>query len=85
MLMISVYGLSLPADLSGDEDMSPQVSPRTPHTQGSVDTVATEPWMRPGTSETLKRLMTGQTPCRERLASRESTVQDWEGPSTYHG
>lgn len=83
--MISVYGFSLPADLSGDEDMSPQVSPRAPHTQGSVDTVAMEPWMRPGTSETLKRLMTGQTPCRERLASRESTVQDWEGPSTYHG
>nr|XP_046215980.1 centrosome and spindle pole-associated protein 1-like isoform X7 [Oncorhynchus gorbuscha] len=84
LLAMSRHGLRR-ADLSGDEDMSPQVSPRTPHTQGSVDTVATEPWMRPGTSETLKRLMTGQTPCRERLASRESTVQDWEGPSTYHG
>ncbi|KAM9427346.1 centrosome and spindle pole-associated protein 1-like isoform 3-T3 [Salvelinus alpinus] len=84
LLAMSRHGLRR-ADLSGDEDMSPQVSPRAPHTQGSVDTVATEPWMRPGTSETLKRLMTGQTPCRERLASRESTVQDWEGPSTYHG
>ncbi|XP_064848745.1 centrosome and spindle pole-associated protein 1-like isoform X3 [Oncorhynchus masou masou] len=83
LLAVSRHGLR--RDLSGDEDMSPQVSPRTPHTQGSVDTVATEPWMRPGTSETLKRLMTGQTPCRERLASIESTVQDWEGPSTYHG
>ncbi|XP_070974284.1 centrosome and spindle pole-associated protein 1-like isoform X2 [Oncorhynchus clarkii lewisi] len=83
LLAVSRHGLR--RDLSGDEDMSLQVSPRTPHTQGSVDTVATEPWMRPGTSETLKRLMTGQTPCRERQASRESTVQDWEGPSTYHG
>ncbi|XP_029581625.1 centrosome and spindle pole-associated protein 1 isoform X5 [Salmo trutta] len=84
LLAMGRHGLRR-ADLSGDEDMSPQVSPRAPHTQGSVDTVAMEPWMRPGTSETLKRLMTGQTPCRERLASRESTVQDWEGPSTYHG
>uniref|UniRef100_A0A4W5LFZ5 Centrosome and spindle pole associated protein 1b n=1 Tax=Hucho hucho TaxID=62062 RepID=A0A4W5LFZ5_9TELE len=84
LLAMSRHGLRR-ADLSGDEDMSPQVSPRAPETRGSVDTVATEPWMRQGTSETLKRLMTGQTPCRERLASGESTVQDWEGLSTYHG
>ncbi|XP_035643890.1 centrosome and spindle pole-associated protein 1-like isoform X7 [Oncorhynchus keta] len=36
LLAMSRHGLRR-ADLSGDEDMSPQVSPRTPHTQGSVD------------------------------------------------
>ncbi|XP_041697921.1 centrosome and spindle pole-associated protein 1 isoform X3 [Coregonus clupeaformis] len=84
LLAMSHNGLGT-ADLSGDEDASPQVSPRAPEPWGSVDTVAMEPWMRPGTSETLKRLMTGQTPRRERLTSREAAVQDWEGPSTYHG
>ncbi|XP_041751973.1 centrosome and spindle pole-associated protein 1 isoform X2 [Coregonus clupeaformis] len=84
LLAMSRHGLRR-ADLSGDEDMSLQVSPRAQDTRGSVDTVAMEPWMRPDTSETLKRLMTGQTPRRERLTSRESAVQDWKGPSTYHG
>ncbi|XP_029498412.1 centrosome and spindle pole-associated protein 1-like isoform X5 [Oncorhynchus nerka] len=72
------------ADLSSDEDASPQVSPRAPEPRCSVDMVAMEPWIRPGTSETLKRLMTGQTPRGERLTSRESAVQDWESPSTHH-
>eukprot|EP00063_Salmo_salar_P020605 XP_013995440.1 PREDICTED: centrosome and spindle pole-associated protein 1-like isoform X3 [Salmo salar] len=72
---MSHYGLGT-ADLSSDEDASPQVSPRAPEPRGSVDMVAMEPWIRPGTSETLKRLMTGQTPRRERLTSRESAIQD---------
>ncbi|KAI1889086.1 hypothetical protein AGOR_G00175430 [Albula goreensis] len=50
----------------------------------SAETLATEPWMRPGTSETLKRFMAGETR-RERLSSRGSLTHNWEGPSTYHG
>ncbi|KAM9460323.1 centrosome and spindle pole-associated protein 1-like isoform 6-T6 [Salvelinus alpinus] len=65
---MSHYGLG--TDLSSDEDASPQVSPRAPELRGSVDMVAMEPWIRPGTSETLMRLMTGQTPRGERLTSR---------------
>ncbi|KAJ8011852.1 hypothetical protein DPEC_G00062580 [Dallia pectoralis] len=76
---------NLRTDLSGYDDEAPLVSPHVPDPCSNVGTVATEPWMRPGTSETLKRLMTSQTPRRERLASRESAVQNWEGPSTYHG
>ncbi|KAL0966014.1 hypothetical protein UPYG_G00289560 [Umbra pygmaea] len=72
------------ADRPGDEDGSQQDSTCSPDPRGSIDTVATETWMRPGTSETLKRLMSGQTLRRERLA-RASAIQDWEGPSTYHG
>ncbi|KAG9347957.1 hypothetical protein JZ751_003974 [Albula glossodonta] len=50
----------------------------------SAETLATESWMRPGTSETLKRFMAGETR-RERLSSRGSLIHSWEGPSTYHG
>uniref|UniRef100_A0AAY5KZM8 Uncharacterized protein n=1 Tax=Esox lucius TaxID=8010 RepID=A0AAY5KZM8_ESOLU len=71
---MKLHGFFLPADLSGDEDEPAQMSPS-----------ATEPWIRPGTSEKMKRLMPGQTLRKERLASRETVVQDWEGPSTYHG
>nr|XP_014014977.1 unnamed protein product [Salmo salar] len=46
----------------------------------SVETVATEPWLRPGTSDPLNRLGTGQNR-RERPVTRD--IQD--GPSTYHG
>ncbi|KAG7488601.1 hypothetical protein MATL_G00035530 [Megalops atlanticus] len=53
-----------------------------PERRCSVETYATEPWMRPGTSETLKRFMAGRTR-RERPSSADSAA--WEGPSTYHG
>ncbi|XP_062377506.1 centrosome and spindle pole-associated protein 1 isoform X3 [Sardina pilchardus] len=46
----------------------------------SVDTVATEPWLRPGTTETLKNFLAGRRPL-----SKETVTEDWEGPSTYHG
>ncbi|XP_076147017.1 centrosome and spindle pole-associated protein 1 isoform X2 [Alosa pseudoharengus] len=48
--------------------------------RGSVDTVATEPWLRPGTTETLKNFLAGRRPL-----SKETVTEDWEGPSTYHG
>ncbi|KAL2085173.1 hypothetical protein ACEWY4_018493 [Coilia grayii] len=44
----------------------------------SVDTVATEPWLRPGTAERLKNFMADRRPYLKPLG-------DWEGPSTYHG
>lgn len=56
--------------------------PQTPSTNRrvSIDTVATEPWLRPSSSDTLKRFMGGRRP-----SSRKHAGQDWEGPSTYHG
>ncbi|KAM6977654.1 centrosome and spindle pole-associated protein 1 [Aplochiton taeniatus] len=67
--------------LSGDEqeDFSMRSSPYTPDRPVSVVTVATEPWLRPGTSDAVKWLGG-----RERPSSRD-TLNDWEGPSTYHG
>ncbi|KAJ8376634.1 hypothetical protein SKAU_G00072140 [Synaphobranchus kaupii] len=55
--------------------VTPKATPLDPD-RHSVETYATEPWLRPGTSETLKRFMEGRT-------RRES--RNWEGPSTYHG
>ncbi|XP_051970000.1 centrosome and spindle pole associated protein 1-like isoform X2 [Xyrauchen texanus] len=46
----------------------------------SIDTNATEPWLRPSSSDTLKGFMGGRRP-----SSQNHTSQDWDGPSTYHG
>ncbi|XP_051538803.1 centrosome and spindle pole-associated protein 1-like isoform X4 [Myxocyprinus asiaticus] len=46
----------------------------------SIDTNATEPWLRPSSSDTLKRFMGGRRP-----SSQNHTNQEWVGPSTYHG
>ncbi|XP_075069710.1 centrosome and spindle pole-associated protein 1 isoform X2 [Mixophyes fleayi] len=50
----------------------------------SVDTVATDPWMRPGTSETLKRFMAGQM-SPDRLTNENALTFNWQGLSTAHG
>ncbi|KAM7174941.1 centrosome and spindle pole-associated protein 1 isoform 4-T4 [Macrochelys suwanniensis] len=50
----------------------------------SVDTVATDPWLRPGTSETLKRFMAGQSNQAE-LSSENTLPFGWQGLSTAHG
>ncbi|KAM4687563.1 centrosome and spindle pole-associated protein 1 isoform 2-T3 [Discoglossus pictus] len=50
----------------------------------SVDTVATDPWLRPGTSETLKRFMSGQM--NHSKATNENALPfNWQGLSTAHG
>ncbi|KAM9025871.1 centrosome and spindle pole-associated protein 1 isoform 1-T6 [Ara ararauna] len=50
----------------------------------SVDTVATEPWLRPGTSETLQRLMAdGSSPAK--LSPEATLPLSWQGLSTAHG
>ncbi|KAM4621175.1 centrosome and spindle pole-associated protein 1-like isoform 2-T2 [Polymixia lowei] len=75
-----------PVNLSDDEEdfASPLVSPRGPNHHGSIETVATDPWTRSGTSDTLKRLM--NTPSRrEQLMKQDSDPRDWDVPSTYHG
>ncbi|KAM3928594.1 centrosome and spindle pole-associated protein 1 isoform 1-T1 [Leptodactylus fuscus] len=50
----------------------------------SVDTVATEPWMRPGTSETLKRFMAGQM-SQDKPNPENALTFNWQGLSTAHG
>ncbi|XP_044220221.1 centrosome and spindle pole-associated protein 1-like isoform X1 [Thunnus albacares] len=45
-----------PVDLSDDDSSPPHFSPYNRNHQSSVETVATDPWMRPGTSDTLKCL-----------------------------
>ncbi|XP_057179230.1 centrosome and spindle pole-associated protein 1 isoform X2 [Triplophysa rosa] len=46
----------------------------------SIETIGTESWLRPSSSDTLKRFIGGRRP-----SSRTHASQDWEGPSTYHG
>ncbi|KAJ8395946.1 hypothetical protein AAFF_G00026540 [Aldrovandia affinis] len=60
------------------------VSMQAPHRRISIETVATEPWTRPGTSDTLKQLGAGPAPS-EGPPSEGSLVHGWDGPSTYHG
>ncbi|XP_048696833.1 centrosome and spindle pole-associated protein 1 isoform X6 [Caretta caretta] len=50
----------------------------------SVDTVATDPWLRPGTSETVKRFMAGQSN-QAKLSSENTLPFGWQGLSTAHG
>ncbi|XP_078009499.1 centrosome and spindle pole-associated protein 1 isoform X8 [Phascolarctos cinereus] len=50
----------------------------------SVETVATEPWLRPGTSETLKRFVVEQLN-REQRSSENPLPFNWQGLSTAHG
>lgn len=58
------------------EELWPQAPPST-NRRVSIDTIATEPWLRPSSIETLKKFMGGRRP--------SSQNHDWEGPSTYHG
>ncbi|XP_072007878.1 centrosome and spindle pole-associated protein 1 isoform X3 [Engystomops pustulosus] len=57
---------------------------RRPQSVDTVDTVATEPWMRPGTSETLKRFIAGQM-SNEKPTSENALTFNWQGLSTAHG
>ncbi|XP_059390706.1 centrosome and spindle pole-associated protein 1-like isoform X2 [Carassius carassius] len=61
------------------EELWPETSPSTDRCI-SIDTIATDPWLRHSSSETLKRFMGSRRP-----SSRNHIGQDWEGLSTYHG
>ncbi|NXT43932.1 CSPP1 protein, partial [Pelecanoides urinatrix] len=50
----------------------------------SADTVATEPWLRPGTAETLQRLMAEQS-SPAKLSPETTLPLSWQGLSTAHG
>nr|XP_056710350.1 centrosome and spindle pole-associated protein 1 [Euleptes europaea] len=69
--------------LGNADDLLKQLPSKDGRRPNSVDTVATEPWLRPGTSETLKRFMAGQS--SQAKLSSENNPFSWQGLSTAHG
>ncbi|XP_044101435.1 centrosome and spindle pole-associated protein 1 isoform X4 [Neovison vison] len=49
------------------------------------NSVATEPWLRPGTSETLKRFMAEQLNQEQQQVPGKPGTYSWQGLSTAHG
>ncbi|KAM8787102.1 centrosome and spindle pole-associated protein 1 isoform 6-T7 [Rhynchonycteris naso] len=49
------------------------------------NSVATEPWLRPGTSETLKRFMAEQLDQEQQQVPGKPGTLNWQGLSTAHG
>ncbi|RMC15311.1 hypothetical protein DUI87_07500 [Hirundo rustica rustica] len=73
---------SLGDDISlGDVD---DLLKRAQSQASSTDTVATEPWLRPGTSATLRRLAAEQ-PSPAKLSAESALPLGWHGLSTAHG
>lgn len=60
------------------EELWSQTSPD--NRRVSIDTIATESWLRPSSSDTLKKFVGGRRP-----SSRNHASQDWKEKSTYHG
>ncbi|NWY65710.1 CSPP1 protein, partial [Erithacus rubecula] len=72
---------SLGDDISlGDVD---ELLKRAQSRSSSIDTVATEPWLRPGTSATLRRLL--ERPSPGTLSPESALPLGWQGLSTAHG
>ncbi|TSK98393.1 Centrosome and spindle pole-associated protein 1 [Bagarius yarrelli] len=67
--------------VSADEDDDLWQQTPSPHSarRGSTTTVATESWLRPGTTETLKKLMADRRP-----SSRSLQRDEWDTLSAYH-
>ncbi|XP_063249000.1 centrosome and spindle pole-associated protein 1 isoform X5 [Prinia subflava] len=73
---------SLGDDISlGDVD---DLLKRAPSHASSTDTVATEAWLRPGTSATLRRLL-AEPPSPAKLSPEAALPPGWHGLSTAHG
>ncbi|XP_066479855.1 centrosome and spindle pole-associated protein 1 isoform X2 [Tiliqua scincoides] len=70
--------------LGNAEDILKQLPTKDSRRSNSVDTVATEQWLRPGTSETLKRFMAEQS-SQVKLSSEKNLPFNWQGLSTAHG
>ncbi|KAJ7338895.1 hypothetical protein JRQ81_012797 [Phrynocephalus forsythii] len=68
---------------NGDEILK-QMPSKDSRRPNSVDSVATEPWLRPGTSETLKRFMSEQSR-QVQFSSEKFFPFNWQGLSTAHG
>lgn len=73
-----------PDDIGNADDILKHYPTKLSDRPHSVDTVATEPWMRPGTSETLKRFMAGQMN-QEQATNENALTFNWQGLSTAHG
>ncbi|KAL7840815.1 hypothetical protein AOLI_G00261380 [Acnodon oligacanthus] len=80
-------------EISADEeDELWQESPSpAPARRVSTTTVATEPWLRPGTTETLKRFMAGRRPSSRGPLTRSSRIvqcrpwqRRWDATSTFN-
>ncbi|XP_053105235.1 centrosome and spindle pole-associated protein 1 isoform X2 [Hemicordylus capensis] len=66
------------------DDILKQLPSKDGRRSDSVDTVATELWLRPGTSETLKRFMVEES-SQAKLSSEKNLPFSWQGLSTAHG
>ncbi|XP_069635582.1 centrosome and spindle pole-associated protein 1 isoform X9 [Haliaeetus albicilla] len=66
------------------DDLLKRTPPHAARRPSSVDTVATEPWLRPGTSETLQRFMAEQS-SPAKLSPDDALPLSWQGLSTAHG
>ncbi|NXL61024.1 CSPP1 protein, partial [Chordeiles acutipennis] len=72
------------ASLGEADDLLKRAPSNTGRRPSSVDTVATEPWLRPGTSETLQRLM-AEPSSPAKLSPENRLPLSWQGLSTAHG
>ncbi|XP_066849166.1 centrosome and spindle pole-associated protein 1 isoform X12 [Anser cygnoides] len=66
------------------EDLLKRTPSKDGQRPGSDDSIATEPWLRPGTSETLRRFMAEQ-PSPAKLSPENTLLLSWQGLSTAHG
>ncbi|XP_029447284.1 centrosome and spindle pole-associated protein 1 isoform X3 [Rhinatrema bivittatum] len=72
------------SSLEDADDILKQAELRDVRRPSSIDTIATEPWLRPGTSDTLKRFMAGQS-SQDLLSAENGLAFNWQGLSTAHG
>uniref|UniRef100_A0A8C0IEZ6 Centrosome and spindle pole associated protein 1 n=1 Tax=Bubo bubo TaxID=30461 RepID=A0A8C0IEZ6_BUBBB len=70
--------------LGGGADLLKPAPANAGRRPSSVDTVATEPWLRPGTSETLQRFMAEES-SPAKLSPENTLPLGWQGLSTAHG
>uniref|UniRef100_A0A663MU78 Centrosome and spindle pole associated protein 1 n=1 Tax=Athene cunicularia TaxID=194338 RepID=A0A663MU78_ATHCN len=68
----------------GGADLLKRAPPNAGRRPSSVDTVATEPWLRPGTSETLQGF-TAEESSPAKLSPENTLPLGWQGLSTAHG
>ncbi|NXS10161.1 CSPP1 protein, partial [Neodrepanis coruscans] len=66
------------------DDLLKRAPAHTGRRPSSVDTVATEPWLRPGTSDTLQRFVAEQS-SSAKLPRDTRLPLGWQGLSTAHG
>ncbi|XP_071410503.1 centrosome and spindle pole-associated protein 1 isoform X3 [Pithys albifrons albifrons] len=66
------------------DDLLKRPPSHTGRRPSSVDTIATEPWLRPGTSDPLQRLVAEESSPAE-LSPEKALPRGWQGLSTAHG